>query len=114
MFAPNAFDTIIFQFPHSGTRQWIDGMHENYILVRDFMISAFKVLKKGGVVVMTVVDSDCYNTMFRFPQLVKDLGVPEPTKYPFYPKDYPEYTHTMTHQEESGIDNYSKFATYEF
>ncbi len=32
----------------------------------------------------------------------------------FNPKDYPEYEHTMTHQEESGIDDYSKFTTYEF
>ena len=44
----------------------------------------------------------------------KKLGISQPTKYKFNPKDYPEYEHTMTHQEESGIEDYSKFATYEF
>ncbi len=35
-------------------------------------------------------------------------------KHKFDPRDYPEYEHTMTHQDESGIENYNKFATWEF
>ncbi|WP_395477388.1 hypothetical protein [Rickettsia endosymbiont of Pantilius tunicatus] len=37
-----------------------------------------------------------------------------PIKYKFDPKDYPEYSHTMTNQDESAIEEHSKFATWEF
>ena len=52
--------------------------------------------------------------MFRFDQLAEELGIRQLTKYKFNPKDYPEDEHTMTHQEESAIDDYSNFVTYEF
>ncbi len=52
--------------------------------------------------------------MFRFGELAEELGISQLVKYKFDPKDYPEYEHTMTHKEESGIGDYSKFATYEF
>jgi 25S rRNA (uracil2634-N3)-methyltransferase len=113
-FYSNAFDTIIFQFPHSGSREGINGVNANYVLVRNFIISASHILKRDGVVLITVVDSDFYNNMFRFDELAEELRISLPTKYKFDPKDYPEYEHTMTHQDESGIDDYSKFATYEF
>jgi hypothetical protein len=113
-FYSNAFDTIIFQFPHSGSREGINGVNANYVLVRNFIISASHILKRDGLVLITVVDSDFYNNMFRFNELAEELRISLPTKYKFDPKDYPEYEHTMTHQDESGIDDYSKFATYEF
>ena len=113
-FYSKAFDTIIFQFPHSGSREGINGVNANYVLVRNFIISASHILKRDGVVLITVVDSDFYNNMFRFDELAEELRISLPTKYKFDPKDYPEYEHTMTHQDESGIDDYSKFATYEF
>ncbi|BBJ31379.1 MULTISPECIES: hypothetical protein [spotted fever group] len=37
--------------------------------------------------------------------------IPIPIKYKFDPKDYPGYVHTMTNQDESAIEEYSKFAT---
>lgn len=113
-FYSNAFDTIIFQFPHSGSREGINGMNANYLLVKKFIISASYILKTDGAILITIVDSDFYNNMFRFDQLAEELGISHPVKYTFDPKDYPEYEHTMTHQDESGIDDYSKFATYEF
>jgi len=113
-FYPNTFDTIIFQFPHSGSREGIDGVNANYVLVKKFIISASYTLKRNGVIIITVVDSDFYNNIFRFDELAKALGINNPVKYKFNHKDYQEYEHTMTHQEESGIDDYSKFATYEF
>ena len=113
-FYSNTFDTVIFQFPHSGSREGIIGINANYVLVKKFIISAAYILKKDGVVLITVVDSDFYNNTFRFDELAEELGISQPTKYKFNPKDYPEYEHTMTHQEESGIEDYSKFATYEF
>jgi len=113
-FYSNAFDTIIFQFPHSGSREGINGINVNYLLVKKFIISASYILKRDGVVLITIVDSGFYNNMFRFGELAEELGISHPVKYRFDPKGYPEYEHKMTHQDESGIDNYSKFATYEF
>lgn len=114
LFVSNSFDTIIFQFPHSGTREGLNGVNANYILVKKFIISALQILKKNGVILITVVNSDFYNRMFRFDEIAQELGVNSLKKYTFNPKDYVEYDHTMTHQEESGIDDYSKFTTYEF
>jgi hypothetical protein len=82
--------------------------------VKKFIISASHILKRDGVVIVPIVDSDDYNNMFRFDELAEELRISQPTQYKFNPKDYPEYEHTMTHQNESGIDDYSKFATYEF
>jgi len=90
------FDTIIFQFPHSGSREWINGVNENYTLVKKFITSASQILKKDGAILITVVDSDFYNNMFQFNELAEELGISLPTKYKFDPKDYPEYEHTMT------------------
>lgn len=113
-FYSNTFDTIIFQFPHSGSREGINGVNANYVLVKKFIISSSYVLKRDGVVLITVVDSDFYNNMFRLNELAEELIISQPVKYKFNPKDYPEYEHTMTHQDDSAIDDYSKFATYKF
>jgi hypothetical protein len=113
-FYSNAFDAIIFQFLHSGSREGINGVSPNYVLVKKFIIFASYILKRNRVVLITIVDSDFYNNMFRCDELAEELRISQPTKYKFNPKDYSEYEHTMTHQEESGIDDYSKFATYEF
>ena len=110
----NFFDTIIFQFPHSGSREGINGINANYVLVKKFITSASYILKTDGVILITIVDSDFYNNTFRFDELAEELRISQPTKYKFNPKDYPEYEHTMTHQEENGIDDYSKFINYEF
>lgn len=108
------FDIIIFQFPRAGSREGINGVNASYILVKNFIISASYILKRSGVILITIVDSDFYNNMFRFVELAEGLGISKPVKYKFNPKDYPEYEHTMTHQEENGIADYSKFVTYEF
>lgn len=78
------------------------------------MISALKILKQKGAIVVTAVNSDLYRNMFRFDEVVEELGIRLSAQYRFDPKDYPEYEHTMTHQEESGIAHYSQFITYEF
>jgi len=113
-FNHNSFDTIIFQFPHSGSREEENGLNPNYILVRDFIISASCIIKKNGAILITIVDNDFYNNIFRFEKLSQALKIPTPIKYKFDPKDYPEYVHTMTNQDESAIEDYSKFATWEF
>lgn len=114
IFNRNSFDTIIFQFPHSGSREEINSLNPNYILDRNFIISASYVLKKHGLILITIVDSNFYNNIFQFEKLLQELRISTPIKYKFDPKDYPEYVHTMTNQDESAIEGYSKFATWEF
>jgi 25S rRNA (uracil2634-N3)-methyltransferase len=113
-FNEHSFDTIIFQFPHSGSREFMIGLNSNYTLVQNFIKSARDVLKKGGVILLTIVDNEFYNNIFRLKEVAKRLSLQNPTKYEFDPKDYPEYTHTMTHKEGSAIDSYHTFATWEF
>ena len=113
-FSTLSLDTIIFQFPHTGSRESINGENPNYALARDFLCSAFCVLKKEGVVLITVVDSDYYDNMFKLEALAVLVGFKKPTKYNFNPLDYLGYEHTMTHQDESALKDYNKFTTYEF
>lgn len=52
--------------------------------------------------------------MLLFYELAEELKINQQAKYKFGPKYYPEYQHTMTHENVSAIDDYSKFITYEF
>ena len=109
-----SFDTIIFQFPHTGSRETVNGMNPNYVLVRDFITSACKVLKMHGIILITIVDNDYYNNIFNFAKIAKLYGLSSPIKYVFDPDDYPDYIHTMAHQEGSAIEEYNQFATWKF
>ena len=108
------FNTIIFQFPNVGSREPIDGHNPNYILVRDFIGSALKVLKSNWSIIITSVDSNYNNNMFKFEKIAKLYSIKEPIKYVFDPTDYSEYQHMKTHEEESAIEDYKDFATWEF
>lgn len=110
----NKFDTIIFQFPNVGSREPIEGHNPNFILVRDFLLSAIKHLTKDGVVIISAVDNDYYNGIFKFNELADLIGFKPPNKYRFNPDDFLYYEHTMTYQEGSALDNYDKFTTWEF
>ena len=52
--------------------------------------------------------------MFKLEKLATLTGFRKPTKYAFDPSDYIGYKHTMTHQDESALENHDKFATWEF
>lgn len=99
-----SFDTIIFQFPHIGSREMVNGMNPNYVLVRDFITSACKVLKMHGIILITVVDNDYHNNIFNFAKIAELYGLSLPIKYVLDPDDYPDYIHTMAHKEVSAID----------
>ena len=114
IFNNTKFEIIIFQFPNVASRESINGYNPNYILVKDFLISASKILTKNGTIIITIVDSEYYNNIFKFEKLSKILCLPKPKKYNFNLKDYPDYEHTMSHQDASILDNYNKFTTYEF
>lgn len=107
IFNQQFFNTIIFQFPHSGSREGINGVNSNYVLVKDFIISASQILKNNGSIIITTVDNDFYKNTFQFDKLTEELTISKSTKYKFDPKDYPGYKHTMTHQEGSGIKDYN-------
>lgn len=113
-FAEEKFANILFQFPHAGTRQGRNGEKSSYALVRKFLLSAKKLLCVDGRVFVTVVDSDFYNSVFRFAKLQELCGFRELYIRNFNPSDFVGYVHSMTNSNESAIENYKQFATYIF
>jgi hypothetical protein len=108
------FDHVIFQFPYSGNRKSVENNHTNFILVHDFLKSALSRLKSTGSAVISAVDNDYYNNIFQFDKIATILDLKKPIKYLFDPKDFLEYTHTMTNEDGSALENHKKFATWEF
>lgn len=114
IFMTSSFDTIIFQFPHTGSRETVEGHNANYILACDFIKSSLHLLKKNGIIIITIVDSDYYNNIFKFDEVAKLYKLKQPIKYSFSLANYPGYEHTMTNQNRSALDGYDDFATFEF
>ena len=108
------FDTIIFQFPHTGSREPIEGHNPNFILVRDFLLSAAKQLSYGGVVLISAIDSPHYRGVFQFEDAAEIAGFQPPGNHPFELEDFPEYTHTMTNEDESALDTGDDLRTWIF
>ena len=108
------FDHIIFQFPHAGTREPIDGRNPNFVLVRDFLISAAKVLRPSGSVLISAVDTPHYHGAFQFEEAVQMAGLKIFEVYQFDPSDFPGYHHTMTNEGSSALANHHNFATWVF
>ncbi|MCE3005287.1 MAG: DUF2431 domain-containing protein [Rickettsiales bacterium] len=108
------FDTIVFQFPHAGSRDAVEGHNPNFILVRDFLISAATQLHRGGKVLISAVDSPHYRGAFQFDEAADIAGFAPPESYPFDPSAFPEYEHTMTHQSGSAIGHHDEFSTWVF
>jgi tRNA G46 methylase TrmB len=113
-FGTMSFDNIIFQFPHVGSREPIEGHNPNFILVRNFLKSAKHHLKRGGKVLISAVDNPHYHGAFQFDEAAEKAGFEPPAMYPFDPSSFPGYTHTMTNEEESAIDDHKKFGTWVF
>jgi 25S rRNA (uracil2634-N3)-methyltransferase len=108
------FDNIIFQFPHTGSREPIEGRNPNYILVRDFLKSARSHLYPNRKILITTVNSSYYNGIFSFEEAAKKAGFYISSSHPFAPSSFAGYTHTMTNEDESGINEYRKFITHIF
>ncbi len=108
------FDNIIFQFPHAGSRDAIEGHNPNFILVRDFLISAKSQLQRGGQVLISIVDTPHYRGAFQFEEAAKIAGFKPPEFYKFDPNAFPEYEHTMTNQNGSALESHNKFSTFIF
>jgi hypothetical protein len=108
------FDSIVFQFPHAGSREPVEGHNPNFILVRDFLESASRNLTKGGKILISAVDTPHYRGAFQFDDAAKAAGFLPPESYPFDPGRFRGYHHTMTHQEGSALENHDEFATWVF
>jgi hypothetical protein len=113
-FPRQAFQTILFQFPNVASREPIQGLNPNFVLVQRFLKSAKPHLVSGGRIIISVVDSPYYRGLFHFEEAAEQAGFPPPHVATFDPDDFPGYHHTMTHEEESAIDDYEHFASYIF
>ena len=109
-----AFDHIIFQFPHAGSREPIDGHNPNFILVRNFLKSAIRKLKRSGTVLISAVDTPHYHGAFQFDEAASIAGFQPPEIYKFDPGNFPGYHHTMTHQDGDALSNHDAYATWLF
>jgi len=114
VFSNLIFNTIIFQFPNSGSRESENGTNSNYNLVSNFIKSATKILRQNGSILITTVDSDYYNNIFKFDEIAELQSLQKPIKYSFNPQDYEDYQHTMTNEDKSAIEEYDNFITWEF
>lgn len=108
------FDSIVFQFPHVGSREPVEGHNPNFILVRDFLVSAAAQLHPNGQVLITAVDTPHYRGAFQFEEAADIAGFLTPESYLFDPDAFPEYEHTMTHQSGSALDEHNTFRTWVF
>lgn len=108
------FDKIIFQFPNAGSREGEEGHNANFVLLRDFLLSAYEQLNTGGSVIVTIVDSPYYRGAFKIEDAARSAGFLPPEEYPFEPDIFEEYNHTSTLNDESAIERYNKFITVIF
>lgn len=113
-FGSMLFDAIVFQFPHVGSRDPVEGRNPNFILVRDFLRSTASQLGRGGSVLISAVDSPHYEGAFQFEDAAEDAGFMPPESHPFDPDTFPGYEHTMTHQDGSALENHNAFRTWVF
>ena len=113
-FGTSKFHAIIFNFPNVASRMPIYGRNPNHILVRKFLSSAAGQLVRGGLVVMTVVDSSFYAGEFGLPAAARFSGFGEPEIHEFKPSRFPGYVHANTLGGQSALTKYRAFSTWVF
>jgi hypothetical protein len=113
-FSGRRFETIVFQFPHAGSREPIEGHNPNFVLVRDFLKNAVRLLNPNGVVLISAVDNPHYRGAFQFEAAAQEAGLADPVLYRFEADDFSGYVHTMTHQSGSALDNHDDLSTWVF
>lgn len=113
-FVDRTFDSIIFQFPHTGSREPIFGKNPNHILIRKFLVSAKKHLNRNGKVIISAVDNPHYRGAFQFYEAAEYVGFSLPEVYKFAPSQFTDYTHAMTLEDDSAIEDHKDFATWVF
>jgi len=113
-FNPKSFDTIIFQFPHSGSRDPKYNRNPNFVMIRKFLKEASLILKPNGTAMITTVNSAHYEGAFQFQEAAEASEFSAPESYRFDPKVFKGYSHVNTHDDESGVKNHKKFTTWVF
>jgi len=113
-FGTEKFDSIIFQFPHTGTRTPSEHKNPNFILVRDFLRSAKRQLTARGKVIISAVDNPHYRGAFQFEEAARITGFKSPEIYAFNPLSFAGYIHSMTLEDSSAIDAHKNFASWVF
>ncbi|MDR9486209.1 MAG: DUF2431 domain-containing protein [Sediminimonas sp.] len=108
------FATIIFQFPNVASRDPKYVQNPNHVLVSRFLKSSRPHLKRGGVVVISTVDSPFYEGALKMNEAARKAGFAEPDIYDYQPSDFAGYTHQNTADEDSAIDDHGSFATFAF
>lgn len=108
------FDKIIFQFPHTGTREPKRGRNPNFSLIRQFLRSAYKLLSASGVVLISAVDSPHYQGAFQFEETAKLANFEMADFYSLDPALFSNYNHKNTHNEETGLEGHGNFGTWVF
>jgi hypothetical protein len=68
----------------------------------------------NGQVLISAVDNPHYRGAFQFDKAAEASEFFTPDVYPFDPEEFPGYTHTLTHQDGSALDNHETFSTWVF
>jgi 25S rRNA (uracil2634-N3)-methyltransferase len=113
-FAGQTFNNVIFQFPHTGSREPIEGRNPNFVLLRDFLKSAKPLLSYGGKVIVSIVDSPYYQGAFQIEEAGTKAKYKHYTIYKFNPLLFANYIHTMTNEGESAISKNDDLVTIVF
>lgn len=113
-FGTEKFDNIVFNFPNVASREPIEDRNPNFILVRDFLISAADQLYHNGKVYINAVDTPHYRGAFSFEEAAEVSGFKMPEIYPFDPYEFSGYNHVMTHNDDSALESHDSFATWVF
>lgn len=113
-FEGKQFESIVFQFPHTGSREPIYGRNPNFILVRNFLRSAADLLSPNGLVLITAVDTPHYQGAFQFEDAAKFAGFQSPVSYLFDADDFPGYEHIMTNEDTGALNHHDEFRTWVF
>ncbi len=113
-FAGQTFNNIIFQFPHTGSREPIQGRNPNFVLLRDFLKSAKSLLSYRGKVIVSIVDSPYYQGAFQIEEAGTEAKYKRYTIYKFNPLIFKDYVHTMTNEDESAISKNDDLITIVF
>ncbi|PZP85945.1 MAG: hypothetical protein DI582_04425 [Azospirillum brasilense] len=114
VFSHQLFSTVIFQFPHTGTRDAIRGRTANFVLIKGFLESARQILARRGQVIISTVDNPHYRGSFQFFEAAEKTGFMPPTIHRFDPNAFPGYEHTMTNEEGSALSEHDQFSTWVF
>ena len=108
------FDNIIFQFPHTGECEDFKNENSNFLLLKYFLLNAKNILNYQSKVMISIVDSPYYRSLFQIDKVAKIIGFQNISVYEFNPLHFSNYIHTMTNENESAIEDKQDFITIVF